>query len=162
MGLYLDAQTAYDWLKTEKRLSPENIILFGRSLGGTVAAHLAGNAKAAGLIVESSFTSYADIAQKFYPYIMVRPFVKYSFDTLEYIKKVKCPILFVHSRSDEMIPFEFSLRLYAAGMGVKDFVEIFGGHNDGFLYSGQIYRDGLADWLGFITEARNMKLEAKT
>ncbi|MFA6186959.1 MAG: alpha/beta hydrolase [Phycisphaerae bacterium] len=154
MGIYIDAQTAYDWLKTEKNTPAEDIIIFGRSLGGSIAAHLAGNVKAGGLIVESGFTSYADIAQKFYPYIMVRPFAKYSFNTLEYIKKVKCPILFIHSRSDEVVPFEFGLRLYSAARGAKEFAEIFGGHNDGFLYSGQIYRESLADWLEFLKEYR--------
>jgi hypothetical protein len=150
VGIYTDAQTAYDWLRKEKRVSAENIIIFGRSLGASVAAHLAANVEACGLIVESGFTSYADIAHKFYPYLIVRPFAKYSFDTLEYIKKVKCPILFIHSRSDEIVPFEFGLRLYSAAKGPKEFVEIFGGHNDGFLYSGQIYREGLADWLEFV------------
>jgi hypothetical protein len=48
------------------------------------------------------------------------------------------------------VPFEFGLRLYSAAKGMKEFVEIFGGHNDGFLYSGQIYREGLADWLELI------------
>jgi hypothetical protein len=153
-GIYLDAQSAYDWLKTEKKVSAENIIIFGRSLGASIAAHLAANVNAGGLILESGFTSYADIAQKFYPYLIVRPFAKYSFNTIEYIKNVKCPILFIHSRSDEIVPFEFGLRLYSAAKGVKEFVEIFGGHNDGFLYSGQIYREGLADWLKFLKEYR--------
>ena len=155
-GIYLDAQTAYDWLRTEKRASPKDIIIFGRSLGASVAAHLAKNVRPGGLVIESGFTSYADIAQKFYPYIMVRPFAKYSLDTMEYIKKVKCPILFIHSRSDEIMPFEFGLRLYSSANGAKEFVEIFGGHNDGFLYSGQIYREGLKDWLEFVKEVRSM------
>jgi len=75
---------------------------------------------------------------------------------MEYIKKVKCPILFIHSRSDEIVPFEFGLRLYSSANGAKEFVEIFGGHNDGFLYSGQIYREGLKDWLEFVKEVRSM------
>jgi fermentation-respiration switch protein FrsA (DUF1100 family) len=153
-GMYIDAQSAYNWLSGEKKISPENIIIFGRSLGGSIAAHLASNVKAMGLIVESCFTSYADIGQKFYPYLMVKPFAKYNFDTMHYIKKVKCPILFVHSRNDEVVPFEFGLRLYSAAKGAKEFVEIFGSHNDGFLHSGQIYKEGLTDWLKFLEEYR--------
>lgn len=160
-GIYTDAQTAYDWLRTEKKVSAEDIIIFGRSLGASVAAHLAGNVKAGGLIVESGFTSYADIAQKFYPYLIVRPFAKYSFNTMEDIKKVKCPILFIHSRSDEIVPFEFGLQLYSAAKGAKEFVEIFGGHNDGFVFSGQIYREGLKDWLEFLKEYRMQEAESK-
>jgi fermentation-respiration switch protein FrsA (DUF1100 family) len=147
-GTYLDAQAAYDWLIKEKKISPQNIIILGKSLGGSIAAHLASNVEVKGLIVESGFTSYADIGQKFYPYLMVRPFARYGFNTFEYIKKANCPILIIHSRTDEVVPFEFGLRLYEqAAKEPKEFLEIFGSHNDGFLYSGQIYREGLSGWV---------------
>jgi len=147
-GLYTDAQAAYDWLVKEKKISPENIIFFGHSIGGSVAAHLAGNVKVKGLILESCFTSYADIGRKFYPYMPVKLFARYNFNTFEYVKKVKCPILVIHSRSDEIIPFEFGLRLYEqAANEPKEFLEIFGSHNDGFLHTGQVYRDGIRKWL---------------
>ncbi|MDD5011750.1 MAG: alpha/beta hydrolase, partial [Phycisphaerae bacterium] len=111
-GVYTDARTAYDWLINEKKISPENIILFGRSIGGSVAANLANNVKVKGVILESCFTSYADIGRKFYPYMPVKLLAKYRFNTFEYVKKLKCPILVIHSRSDEIIPFELGLRLY--------------------------------------------------
>jgi uncharacterized protein len=147
-GTYLDAQAAYDWLTREKKISPQNIIILGKSLGGSIAAHLAGNVEAKGLIVESGFTSYADMGQKFYPYLMVRPFARYGFNTFEYLKKVNCPVLIIHSRTDDIVPFEFGLRLYEqAANEPKEFLEIFGGHNDGFMYSGSIYREGLGNWV---------------
>jgi uncharacterized protein len=150
-GTYIDAQTAYEWLIKEKKLSPENIIIFGWSIGGSIAAHLASNVEAKGLIIESSFTSYADIGQKFYPYMPVRLFARYGYKTSNYIKKVDCPVLIIHSRTDEIIPFELGLRLYEeAAKEPKEFLEIFGGHNDGFLYSGQIYREGLSNWMKFL------------
>jgi hypothetical protein len=149
-GTYIDAQAAYDWLIKEKKLKPADIIIFGRSLGGSIAAHLASNVEAKGLVIESCFTSYADIGQKFYPYMMVRPFARYGFKTIDYIKEVNCPILFIHSRNDEVVPFEFGLRLYAAANEPKEFIEIFGSHNDGFLYSGLIYREGLSNWMKFL------------
>jgi fermentation-respiration switch protein FrsA (DUF1100 family) len=147
-GTYMDAQAAYNWLVNEKKIKPEEIIMFGRSLGGCIAAHLAKNVKAKGLVIESGFTSYADIGQKFYPYMPVRMFARYSFKTSEHLKKVKCPVLIIHSRNDEIVPFELGLRLYEqAAKEPKDFIEIFGNHNDGFLYSGQIYREGLTNWV---------------
>jgi fermentation-respiration switch protein FrsA (DUF1100 family) len=149
-GLYIDAQTAYDWLINEKKISPENIIIYGQSLGGSVAAYLASNVKAKGLIIESCFTSYTDIAKKYYPYMPIKLLAKYGFKTNDYLKKVNCPVLIIHSRNDELIPFEFGLRLYAAAKEPKEFIEISGGHNDGFLCSGQIYREGLSNWLKFI------------
>ncbi|MGD0784563.1 MAG: alpha/beta hydrolase [Sedimentisphaerales bacterium] len=157
-GTYLDAQAAYDWLTKEKKISPQNIIILGKSLGGSIAAHLASNVEAKGLIVESGFTSYGDIGQKFYPYLMVRPFARYNFNTFEYLKKVDCPVLIIHSRIDEVVPFEFGLRLYEqAAKEPKEFLEIFGSHNDGFLYSGQIYREGLSDWVESIKNYQKQK-----
>jgi hypothetical protein len=150
-GTYIDAQAAYDWLIKEKKLEPADIIIFGWSLGGSIAAHLASNVEAKGLIIESGFTSYADIGQKFYPYMPVRLFVRYGFKTRDYLKQVNCPVLIIHSRNDEISPFELGLRLYEeAANEPKEFLEIFGNHNDGFLYSGQIYREGLSNWIKFL------------
>jgi fermentation-respiration switch protein FrsA (DUF1100 family) len=152
-GTYLDAQAAYDWLTKEKKISAKNIIILGKSLGGSIGAHLANNVEVKGLIVESGFTSYADMGQKFYPYLMVRPFARYGFNTFEYIKKVNCPILIVHSRTDEVVPFEFGLRLYEqAAKEPKEFLEIFGSHNDGFMYSGPVYREGISSWVQSIND----------
>jgi fermentation-respiration switch protein FrsA (DUF1100 family) len=150
-GTYIDAQAAYDWLITEKKLKPADIIIFGWSLGGSIAAHLASNIEAKGLIIESGFTSYADIGQKFYPYMPVRLFARYGFKTSDYLKQVNGPVLIIHSRNDEISPFELGLRLYEeAANEPKEFLEIFGGHNDGFLYSGQVYREGLSNWIKFL------------
>jgi hypothetical protein len=152
-GTYLDAQAAYDWLTKEKKISAKNIIILGKSLGGSIGAHLANNVEVKGLIVESGFTSYADMGQKFYPYLMVRPFARYGFNTFEYIKKVNCPILIIHSRTDEIVPFEFGLRLYEqAAKEPKEFLEVFGSHNDGFLYSGPVYREGISSWVQSIKD----------
>ena len=146
-GLYIDAQTAYDWLINEKKIPPENIIIYGQSLGGSAAAYLASNVKAKGLIIESCFTSFADIAKKYYPYMPIKLLAKYSFKTSEYLKKVECPVLIIHSKNDEIVPFEFGLRLYKEAKEPKKFIEISGGHNDGFMRSERIYRQGLHDWL---------------
>jgi fermentation-respiration switch protein FrsA (DUF1100 family) len=156
-GTYLDAQAAYDWLINHKDLNHDDIIIFGRSLGGSIAAHLASKVKAKGLVVESCFTSFPDIGVKCYPYMPVRLFARYEFKTGEYLKKVKYPVLIIHSRNDETVPFEFGLRLYEDYANEpKDFLEIYGCHNDGFLYSGEVYRQGLADW---VTSLQEMKAQ---
>jgi fermentation-respiration switch protein FrsA (DUF1100 family) len=81
----------------------------------------------------------------------VKLVARYGFKTSDYLKKVNCPVLIIHSRNDELVPFEFGQRLYKeAAKEPKEFLEIFGGHNDGFLYSSQIYREGLSNWLKFI------------
>jgi len=151
-GTYLDARAAYEWLIREKRVPPEQIILFGRSLGGSIAAHLAGRVRARALIVESAFTSYPDIAARFYPYLPVRPFARFRYDTLACVREVRCPVLVMHSKDDDFVPFEFGTRIFDAAREPKQFVEIVGNHNDGFLVSGDIYRDAWANWLAFVKD----------
>jgi len=154
-GTYLDARAAYEWLAKEKGISPDDIIVFGRSLGGSIAAQLAGKVKVGALIIESAFTSYADIGRKFYPYMPVRWFARFSYRTVDYVKDVHCPVMIIHSRNDEIIPFEFGLELYEAANEPKEFVEIFGSHNDGFLVSSEIYKNAWTKWLKFLKKYKS-------
>ncbi len=152
-GTYLDVMAAYQWLTEEKKISPEDIIIFGRSLGGSIAAQLARKVEARSLIIESGFTSYVDIGRKFYPYMPVRWFARFSYKTIDYLSDVRCPVMIIHSRNDDVVPFEFGLELYEAANEPKEFVEIFGSHNDGFLVSGEIYKKAWTKWLKFLQES---------
>ncbi|MHC4364833.1 MAG: alpha/beta hydrolase [Planctomycetota bacterium] len=154
-GTYLDAKAAYKWLTEQKDIAPENIIIFGRSLGGSIAAQLASRVKPASLIIESAFTSYVDVGRKFYPYMPVRFFARFSYKTIDYIKDVHFPVMIIHSRNDDLIPFEFGLELYETANEPKEFVEIFGGHNDGFLVSSEIYNKAWTKWLNFLQEHKS-------
>ena len=58
----------------------------------------------------------------------------------------------IHSRDDELVAFEFGRRLFEAAHEPKQFVEIFGGHNDGFLVSEEVYREAWARWLDFVED----------
>ena len=151
-GTYLDTMAAYKWLTEEKKISPDNIIVFGRSMGASIAAQLASKVEVTALIIESAFTSYVDIGQKFYPYMPVRWFARFSYQTIDYIKSVHCPVMIIHSRGDEIVPFEFGLELYEVANKPKEFVEIFGSHNDSFLLSGEIYNNAWKKWLKFLKE----------
>ncbi len=149
-GTYLDARAAYKWLTEEKKVPPDNIIIFGRSLGGSIAAQLARQVEAKALIVESAFTSYVDIGRKFYPYMPVRWFARFRYNTIDYVKSVHCPVMIIHSRNDEVVSFDFGLELYEAANEPKEFVEILGSHNDSFLVSGDIYKKAWTKWLKFL------------
>jgi len=153
-GTYTDAMAAYKWLNEEKKIQAENIIIFGRSLGGTVAAQLAGKVKVGGLIVESAFTSYVDMGKEYYSYMPVRWFARFSYRTIDYIKNVHCPVMLIYSRNDEIVPYKFGLELYEAANEPKEFIEIFGGHNDCFLASGEIYTEVWEKWLNLIIDNR--------
>jgi len=156
-GTYLDAKAAYNWLINEKKIDPQRIILFGRSLGGSIAAQLAANVETVALVLESTFTSYVDMGKKFYWYMPVKYFARYKYRTIDYVKDVNVPVLVIHSPDDELVPFEFGRLLYQAANEPKEFVEISGGHNDGFLTSGQTYTNAWQNWLQFLIAQQKAK-----
>jgi len=146
-GTYIDAEAAWNFLINEKGKSPDRTILFGRSLGGAVAAELATTKKAAGLILESSFKSIPDMGRKYYPLLPVRLLSRYKYNTIDKISAVTYPKLIIHSKTDEVIPYDHSLSLFEKALPPKYFLEIRGGHNEGFLMSGRTYIDGIRKFL---------------
>jgi len=146
-GTYIDARAAFDWLIRVKRVHSQEIVVCGRSLGGSVASHLAAQVRPAGLAVEGAFTSFPDIGARRYPYLPVRRFARFRYDTLAYVRAVRCPVMVVHSRDDKLVPFDQAVRLFEAANEPKQFVEIAGGHSDAFLRSADQYREAWTTWL---------------
>ncbi len=146
-GMYRDAQAAWDWLVRVKQESPERLVISGRSLGAAVAADLASKNEPRALILEAAFTSLPEAAQDLYPYFPAKVFSKYRYDTFSKLPRIHCPVLIVHSREDELIPFRHAERLYAALPGKKDFVELGGPHKGGFKPTLGKYHDGIRRFL---------------
>lgn len=146
-GTYLDADAAWQHLVTERGEDPARIVVFGRSLGGAVAAWLATKQKPAALIVESSFTSVAEMAAHLYPYVPVRFILRLRYPVIDFVSRITCPVLIVHSRDDEIIPFAMGKALYRAAPGPKAFLELAGDHNSGFLMLPDRYRQKLAEFI---------------
>jgi fermentation-respiration switch protein FrsA (DUF1100 family) len=142
-GTYADAEAAWNYLTRERQYSPGRIILFGRSLGGSVASMLATRYRPAALIVESGFTSVPDLGKKLYPFLPVRLLSRYDYNTLMNVQRTDVPKLFIHSPDDEIIPYEHGRKLFEAAAGPREFLQIRGDHNYGFLNSGSSYIDGL-------------------
>ena len=145
-GIYLDADAAWKYLVEQRNTEPDKIIIFGRSLGGAVAVHLAGKHKPKALIVESTCTSIPEIGSDIYPFLpcaLLRLLSRYQFNATEGISQVACPVLVVHSRNDDMIPFAHGQAIFDAAGEPKEFLEITGSHNDGFIVSGLTYKNGL-------------------
>jgi fermentation-respiration switch protein FrsA (DUF1100 family) len=157
-GTYLDVRAAYRWLTKKKGIAPQRIIIFGWSLGGSVAAYLASKTRPAGLVIEGTFTSYADIGKKYYPYMPVRWAARFKYPTIDYIRKVKCPVMVIHSRDDETVPFEFGLSLYDAANEPKEFVELRGSHNEAYLISNGIYKQAWTKWLKSLRDSSQGRL----
>jgi len=142
-SLYQSANAAWNYLITNKKAEPEKIIIFGRSLGGAVAVDLASKVNAGGLILESTFSSVRDIVGIAFPIMSPFLYLRYSFDSLEKITKINSPILIIHSPDDEVIPFESGVKLFNHATSHKDFLQIRGGHNDGFMQSISPYMQSL-------------------
>ncbi len=147
-GTYRDADAAWDYLVEQRGIPAEHIILFGRSLGASIAADLATRQTAAAVILESAFTSVPDIAAKFYPWLPVRWLSRYQYDTRKKLANIHSPVLIVHSRDDEIISYSNGEQLFEAANEPKQFLQLRGGHNDGFFVSGKDYTQGLDGFLG--------------
>lgn len=133
-AIYLDAKAALEYLTEQRNISLSNIILYGESLGAAAVIDVASKVNPAALIVEGAFSSGRDMGKILYPYFpdFVFPNI---FDSIRKVKEVKAPILFIHSRDDEVIPFGLAKKLYNAVSGPKQFVEISGAHNDSVIVS---------------------------
>ena len=109
-----------------------NIILYGASIGGTVVIDLATHRNAALLVVESSITNAQDMAHIHYPFVPSF-FLSLKFDSINKVKALSVPKLFIHSPDDEVVPYWVGQKLFEAAGGPKEFLKIHGGHNDGSI-----------------------------
>jgi fermentation-respiration switch protein FrsA (DUF1100 family) len=146
-GVYQDAQTAWHYLIKVRRIDPNRIILFGRSLGGAIAAWLSCRTQAGAVIIESTFTSIPDLAAGLYPLLPVRLLARLDFNTLNAMSSIHSPVLISHSKNDEIIPFSHGKAIYEAANPPKQFLQLQGGHNDGFIVTGQRYSQNIEIFL---------------
>ncbi len=110
-GLYEDARSAVEWLQS-KGVEESNIIIYGESLGTGVATEIAQNKNFAGVILESPFTSMIDAGKNKYPYLPVKFLLKDKYESNKKIKNIKRPILIMHGKVDNIVPFEMGKKMY--------------------------------------------------
>jgi len=158
-GTYDDALAAWRYLTETRGEAPERIIVFGRSLGGAVAVWLATQVEPAALIVESSFTSVVDMGRKLYPYLPIRLLARYRYNSLARLRDIHCPTLFIHSPDDNLVPYEYGRRLFEAANEPREFLDIRGMHNDGYLISEDVYLPGIDAFLKRVLPAEAEPLE---
>lgn len=147
LGTYLDAQAAWQHLTEERHIPPDNIIIFGRSLGGAIATELATKTTPKALIVESTFASAAEIAADIYPYLPTKWLLRFNYNTSERLQSISVPKLIIHSTDDEIIPYKHAETLYANAKPTKQLLTIQGDHNSGFLSSATPYLKGVEQFL---------------
>lgn len=135
-GLYADARAAFDFV-TAQGASPGRIALYGESLGTGVAVNLAHERAAdvpvAAVVLETPYSSIADVAAAHYPFAPVRWLIKDRFDALSRIAGIRAPLFVFHAEDDRVIAIHFARRLFEAAAEPKEakwFAR--GGHEGGF------------------------------
>lgn len=146
-GFYHDVYAIWQELTVRRGIAAENIVVFGRSLGAAIASQLATRVKPGGVILESAFSSVPDMGAKLYPFLPVRLLARFRLNNLDHVQASQAPLLVVHSRDDEIIPFTQGERVFASAHEPKTFLPIRGDHNGGFLYSGRFYLEGVEAFL---------------
>jgi len=111
MGLYEDAKSAVRWLKS-MGIEERDIIVYGESLGTGVAIEIGQNKKFAGIILESPFTSMIAVGKDKYPYLPVRFLLKDKYESDQKIKNIISPVLVMHGKVDNIVPFYMGKKIY--------------------------------------------------
>ena len=110
-GLYQDAKSALNWLNS-KGITDDKIVLYGESLGTSVAIEVGQNRNFAGIILEAPFTSMIDIGKKHYPFFPVKLLLKDKYVSKNKIKNIKLPVLVMHGKEDKIVPFYMGKKIY--------------------------------------------------
>ena len=110
-GLYLDAEAALSWLNS-KSIATENIVIYGESLGTSVAIEIGQNKNFSGIILEAPFTSMVSVGKKHYPLFPVKLLLKDKYENANKVKNIKFPILVMHGKKDSIIPFVMGEKIY--------------------------------------------------
>jgi len=155
-GIYRDAEASWRYLTEDRSISAGDIVIFGRSLGPSAASWLAAQHQPLALIVESSFTSIPDIAQELYPWLPARWLSRLSHATRNYVRNVRCPILVIHSRDDEIIPFRHGEAIFSSANEPRTLLALRGSHNDAFLRDERTYVEGVRAFLAKLVLPNNL------
>lgn len=145
-GLYEDGKAIWRYAFQELDYSPEHIYLYGESLGGAVAFHVAAEKEVAGIIVEGTFSSAREVSRDLI-FFIPRFMVSNIYNNLQKASEIDAPLLILHSRDDEIIPFKHAKKLYEAAQEPKEFVTLEGSHNHAFLEDQTTYTEAIASFL---------------
>jgi fermentation-respiration switch protein FrsA (DUF1100 family) len=134
-GTYRDAEAAWDYLRHARLAQPRDVVIAGESLGAAVASRLAAEVGPRAVALFSTFTSATDLGAEVYWFLPVRLLSRIGYDNRENLKRIRAPVFIAHSRDDDIVPYAHGKRLYEAANEPKTFLEMRGGHNDGFIFT---------------------------
>ena len=121
-GCYQAADAAYQWLVDDAKIAPEEIVVFGKSLGGGVATYVGSRKDHRALVLVKTYTSLPDVGSRLYPFLPVRLLMRNRFDSIGRIAECHRPVFVAHGTTDEMIPFALGQQLYEAAHEPKQFL----------------------------------------
>ena len=147
-GLYYDAAGAYDYLTRIRKIRPDRIVLFGRSLGASVAGELAVQRPASALILESSFPSIEAVAKFYYGGLPVHWLLGAEHRLIDRLPNLSLPKLIIHGDQDDIIPLEFGRQVFDAAKPPKEWYVIQGAdHNNTYRVGGRVYFQRLFEFM---------------
>lgn len=132
---FLDAaRLAYEYLRGEG-LEPDDIVIYGESIGSGVAVQLAATVGAKGLVLEAPMSSAVDVAREHYPWLLVGLLMKDTYRSVDHIDRIDMPVLVMHGENDSIVPIKYGQMLFEQAPDPKTFVPIpDAGHNDLHLH----------------------------
>ena len=144
----MDAVAARDFVINDRHIDARRVIYFGESLGTGIAVKLASEHPPAALILQSPYTSMADVGQFHYPWLPVRLLLRDRYDSLARIPNIRTRLLVIAGERDSVVPVEFSRRLYEAAPQPKTLLSVPGAdHNDDELLDGKPAMEAIAEFL---------------
>ncbi|MDF5711085.1 MAG: alpha/beta fold hydrolase [Nostoc sp. S4] len=156
--VYEDAVTAWNYLVQQQQIPPRQIFIYGHSLGGAIAIDLAvKHPQAAGLIVESSFTSIRDLIayRNMFWMFPVDLILTQRFESIKKLPNLKIPVLFIHGVADAAVPSFMSQKLYAAAPEPKKLLLVPGAnHNDTAVVAGSEYLQSVDSFVQQVLRSR--------
>jgi hypothetical protein len=139
-GLYQDALAGYDYLRDKRRIVPDRIVVFGRSLGACVAGEVAISRPSAGVILEGAFPSIQTMSDLHYFGLPARWFVNVEFNLSQKIAKLHRPVLLIHGEKDSIVPVALGRQVFDAAHEPKQWYVVSGAdHNDVPFVGGHTY-----------------------
>jgi fermentation-respiration switch protein FrsA (DUF1100 family) len=130
--LLADARAAQLWLAEREGIRPEDVVLYGRSLGGAVSVGLAAEHPVRGMVLERTFADMIETAAYHFPWLPVKWLMRNRFPSAQRIAAYQGPLLQSHGTADRIVPFEMGKRLFdSATTPNKRFFVVEGGDHNG-------------------------------
>lgn len=150
-GIKEDGLSVYDYAKNELHYKPENIIVYGESLGSGVTTYIARNRTVGGIIIQSGFSSLSDAAKDRLPWLWLYPqlaFAGVELDNAGYLNGKHAPLLLVHGDKDAILPIKHAYKVIANASEPKTFVKVAGaGHNDVSTFDVKVFATALQNFV---------------